>query len=60
MEQNPFRQFIGNSLEDFRKHLNQIGMKDSTIDQRMRGATEFARYLIGDPHEFNEQTKGTM
>ena len=60
MVPNPFRQFIHNSLDDFQKHLKQIGMEDSTIGQRMRGATEFARYLVGEPHDYNEQTKDTI
>ena len=60
MARNPFEKFISDSLADFEVHLRGIGMEDSTIGQRMRGATEFAKFLIGEPHDFNEQTKGTI
>ncbi len=58
---NPSRELISRKLDEFEKHLKKIGMaKNTTIPQRMRGATEFARFLVNDPHAFNERTKGTI
>ncbi|MCA9466878.1 MAG: hypothetical protein KC643_15745 [Nitrospira sp.] len=55
-----FREFISNCLNGFEGHLRNLGMSDSTIVERMKGAREFARFLVGDPHAFNERTKGTI
>lgn len=60
MAHHPFRIFVSKSLKDFQNHLKSLGMKEDTIKQRMRGATEFAKYLVGEPHKYNEQTKGTI
>ena len=57
---NLFRDFISNCLRGFEEHLLGLGMSDNTITERMKGAREFARFLVGDPHDFNEQTKGTI
>ena len=34
-----FKQFIGQALKDFEKHLNRQKMTKNTIDSRMRGAS---------------------
>ena len=60
MSQNPSVKNLSQSLKDFEAHLMKIGMERSTIVQRMRGAREFARFLAGKPHDYNEQTKGTI
>ena len=60
MSQNPSVENLSESLKDFEAHLRKIGMQPSTIGQRMRGAREFARFLAGEPHNYNEQTKGTI
>jgi len=56
----PFHKFISKCLLDFQKHLEKNKTKEGTIEQRMRGAREFARFLVGEPHAFNERTKGTI
>ncbi len=60
MAQNPFQKFVSNSLKDFENHLRSLEMKEGTVDQRMRGAREFAKFLIGEPHYFNERTKSSI
>jgi hypothetical protein len=56
----PLEQFIEQNLKDFENHLKAEQLKDGPIDVRMRGAREFARYLLGRPHQKNERTKGTI
>ena len=56
----PFHKFISKSLVEFKKHLEKNNMKEGSIEQRMRGATEFAKFLVGEPHSYNERTKGTI
>ena len=58
MLDTPFRKFLRKSLTDFEKHLESNKTKEEVIEQRMRGATEFAFFLVGEPHAFNERTKG--
>lgn len=57
---NLYRNFISNCLNGFEGHLRGLGMSENTIIERMKGAREFARFLVGDPHAFNERTKGTI
>ena len=58
---NLSKEFLSRQLHEFEMHLENIGMaRKTTIPQRMRGATEFARFLLNDPHAFNERTKGTI
>jgi len=54
--QEPFNGFIGQALKDFESRLANEGMAKTTIGQRIRGAREFARYLIGDAHRYGERT----
>ena len=56
----PFDEFIEQRLRGFEQHLQSERMKRSSIEQRMRGAREFATYLIGRPHRLREQTKGKI
>ena len=56
----PFDEFIEARLKGFEEHLQSERLKPSSIDQRMRGAREFATYLIGRPHRFRQQTKGKI
>jgi len=60
MIDTPFKNFISKSLVDFQKHLEKNETKEGTIEQRMRGTREFARFLVGEPHAINERTKGTI
>lgn len=57
---NLFREFISNCLNGFEAHLRVLGMSESTITERMKGAREFARFIVDDPHAFKERTKGTI
>ena len=56
----PFEEFLEERLKGFEQHLQSERMKSSSIEQRMRGAREFATYLIGRPHRFRQQTKGKI
>jgi hypothetical protein len=56
----PFEEFLEDRLKGFEQHLQGERMKPSSIEQRMRGAREFATYLIGRPHRLREQTKGKI
>ncbi len=58
--ESPFEGFLREALKGFEKHLKSQGLKENPIDHRMRGAREFARFLIGRPHQKWEQTKGTI
>lgn len=60
MPTKPFNGFISQALKDFASHLANEGMKKTTIDQRIRGAREFPRYLIGDAHGYGERTQGSL
>ena len=53
----PFDKFVADALKDFEQHLRTIGINGAR-DQRMRGAREFARFLVGRPHQKGEVTKG--
>ena len=55
-----FKQFIGQALKDFEKHLKRQTMTKNTIDSRMRGAREFGRFVVGEPHLYGERTKDTI
>jgi hypothetical protein len=54
----PFDDFVSQSLKDFKQHLQAERMTANTITERMKGATEFARFLVGRPHRFGEISKG--
>ena len=56
----PFDEFIEQRLKGFEEHLQSERLRPSSIEQRMRGAREFATYLIGRPHRFRQQTKGKI
>lgn len=58
--QPPLERFLQASLKEFEQHLRGEGLKEGPIDHRMRGAREFARFLLGRPHTKGEQTKGTI
>jgi hypothetical protein len=55
-----FEEFISHALRKFEQHLRDERMTQNTIAQRMRGATEFARFLTDRPHRYRERTAGTI
>ncbi|MBH0199052.1 MAG: helix-turn-helix domain-containing protein, partial [Nitrospira sp.] len=55
----PFDRFIEESLKGFARHLEDEEIKGA-FEQRMRGAREFALYLLGRPHKKGQRTKGTI
>ena len=59
-EKSIFEEFISQALRKFEQHLNNEHMTPNTIVQRMRGATEFARFLTDRPHRYRERTAGTI
>ena len=56
----PFDEFLEHSLRGFEQHLQSERMKPASIEQQMRGAREFATYLIGRPHRYRQRTKGKL
>jgi hypothetical protein len=56
----PLEEFLEQSLKGFEEHLHGERMKPSSIEQQMRGAREFAIYLIGRPHRYRQKTKGRI
>lgn len=55
----PFDRFVQESLKGFEQHLEAEEIRGAA-DQRMRGAREFALYLLGRPHKKGQRTKGTI
>ena len=55
----PFDRFVEDSLKGFAQHLENEDIKGA-FDQRMRGAREFALYLLGRPHKKGQRTKGSI
>lgn len=55
----PFDRFVEESLKGFARHLEDEDIKGA-FEQRMRGAREFALYLLGRPHKKGQRTKGTI
>lgn len=52
---------IKEALRNFEQHLRDEGMKEATtIKDRMRGAREFASFLIGKPHHYGERMKDKL
>ena len=56
----PMEKFLEAALKDFEGHLRREGLKEGPIDHRMRGAREFALFLLGRPHRKYEVTKGRI
>jgi hypothetical protein len=56
----PLEEFLEQSLRGFEQHLQGEHMKPSSIEQQMRGAREFATFLIGRPHRYRQKTKGKI
>src|SRR6266545_4856268 len=55
-----FDEFMGQALEKFELHLKNEGIKQNPLEQRMRGAREFAVFLLGRGHRKGERTKGRI
>ena len=55
-----FEEFMGQALEKFELHLKNEGIKQNPLEQRMRGAREFAVFLLGRGHRKGERTKGRI
>ena len=55
-----FEEFMGQALEKFEQHLRNEGIKQNPLEQRMRGAREFAVFLLGRGHRKGERTKGRI
>ena len=49
-----FSEFIEQSLADFEEHLRHEDLEKPTIEMRIRGARQFARLLLGEPHRKGE------
>jgi hypothetical protein len=59
-ENSLFEEFMGQALEKFEQHLSDELIKKEPMEQRMRGAREFAVFLLGRPHRKGERTKGRI
>jgi hypothetical protein len=55
----PFERFLDDALKGFELHLKAERIQGSR-EQRMRGAREFALFLLGRPHRKGEVTKGKI
>jgi hypothetical protein len=55
-----FEEFMGQALEKFEEHLKNEEIKKGPLEQRMRGAREFAVFLLGRGHRKGERTKGRI
>jgi len=53
---SPFENFLVAALADFEKHLKDIALRDDPVDRRMRGARQFADFLIGNKRRKGERT----
>ena len=49
-----FCQFIEQSLAGFEQHLRREELDERTFEMRLRGAQQFARLLLGNPHSKGE------
>ena len=54
-----FREFIEQSLAGFEQHLRREELDERTFEMRLRGARQFARLLLGEPHSAGEPTTRT-
>jgi len=44
---SPFESFLVDALRDFEKELKRIGMEPTPAKSRLRGARQFAQFLLG-------------
>ncbi len=56
----PFERFLEQALSDFERHLTDERLKAGPIELRMRGAEQFALFLIGRPHRKGKRTRGML
>ena len=61
----PLEDFLSKALKDFEAHLRgqsdpKQQRREPTIGHRMRGATQFASFLLGKPPQKSERIKGTI
>ena len=54
-----FREFIEQSLAGFEEQLRREELEERTFEMRLRGARQFARLLLGEPHSTGEPTTRT-
>ena len=57
---SPFERFLAETLKEFEQHLTNERLEERVRDQRLRGAREYAVFLLGRPHRKGERTKGTI
>ncbi|MCY3728727.1 MAG: hypothetical protein OXF97_07010 [Nitrospira sp.] len=60
LNDSPFYNFFTENLDKFEAHLVSIKQKDKTRVERMKGARQFAWFLLGKPASYGEHTKGTI
>ena len=51
-----FREFIEQSLAGFEEQLRREELDERSFEMRLRGARQFARLLLGEPHSTSEPT----
>lgn len=56
----PLQQFLAQALKDFETHLKKQGDQPATIAHRLRGAEQFARFLLGTLTQKGEKSKGSV
>jgi hypothetical protein len=55
----PLERFLDQALKEFEDHLRNEGITGAR-EQRMRGAREFAVFLLSRPQKKGEVTKGKI
>lgn len=56
-ERQPMELFINAQLDEFKRHLATIGLKPTPLDHRLRGAEQFAEWLLGHARHKGELSK---
>ena len=51
-----FRDFVEQSLSDFEAQLRRDELEPGTLEARLRGARQFALFLLGEPPRKGEPT----
>ena len=56
----PFESFLGRSLKGFEEYLRSAGLEAGSRRHRMRGAEQFALYLLGRSVQKGQWSKGKV
>jgi hypothetical protein len=57
---SPFEKFLADALEGFERHLEDEKLAPRAREFRMRGAEQFALFLLGKPAQKHGRSKGAV